>query len=349
MSSPTRSRTRWIWSGLAGVAVVGSAAAQQPAETARIEELVRRLDRDEAVWQTCALLEHRAAQAVEVISERLRSGVPSRSTLVFLQKTGKAARPASVGLRQRLPDLDDDGFVQAMWALCAMHEGDTLAATLELAEVLEAAGTGRSAGARLEMIQQKFILGARSNGSDKVSTEELLAELERALPYRQIAILEQLAGQGSAATAALPVLARLVAGDLDGWSTSVIDTQTGKSKRLDYPATIRKFAARAMVRIAPGDVRCAEAFAYLLSADRDPLARRHAIMWLAHWGPEAAVATPYLVQALADADAAVVREAVTTLGAIGPAASAAVPALEAMVDHADEQVRARVQAALRHM
>ena len=80
--------------------------------------------------------------------------------------------------------------------------------------------------------------------------------------------------------------------------------------------------------------------------DKDPEARRSAVVALGNIGPQAEAVVPALVRTLDDRDRVVRVQAIIALGEIGPEARQAVPALTAAVKDRDKWISLHAVSAL---
>ena len=194
-----------------------------------------------------------------------------------------------------------------------------------------------------ELASQLARVFARGMVDGKAPIEALQKQVDDAFEQVREAACEALARRGAEAMPAVDALVHLLTRELPA---------NGHSKLLgeyfpmqDQP---RHAAARALVAIAPRDLRSVAAYTFLLQHGVLDEARGAAVA-LGGFGADAREAVPALVRALDATEPLLVRDAIVALGQIGPVAAAAVPKLEALASGSDKAIAAIATATLRQL
>ena len=104
-----------------------------------------------------------------------------------------------------------------------------------------------------------------------------------------------------------------------------------------------------MIRIAPGDSRCAVAYGHRLMHAKSETERAEAALRIGACGKAAKDEVRTLIIALKDKSQRVRCETITALGMIGPHAHAAIPSLEGLAKSDHKAIAVRAQAALKQI
>ena len=104
-----------------------------------------------------------------------------------------------------------------------------------------------------------------------------------------------------------------------------------------------------MIKIAPGDPRCAVAYGYRLLHSGSENERAAAALQIGALGKTATREVPTLIAALKDKSQRVRCETITALGMFGPDANKAVAKLQQLAVSDEKAIAVRAQAALKQI
>ncbi len=274
--------------------------------------------------------------AVQAALARIQAAADAPTALATLRR-----HAADVPLQALVP------FTTTCSELLPWASAEDRAGAVELANAIEArtdAFVQQCGMAALPQIASQVArVFARGMVDGKAPIEALQKQVDDAFEQVREAACEALARRGAEALPAVDSLMHLLTRELPA---------NGHTKLLgeyfpmqDQP---RHAAARALVAIAPRDLRSVAAYTFLLQHGALDEARG-ATVALGGFGADAREAVPALVRALDATEPALVRDTIVALGQIGPAAAAALPKLEALAGGSDKAIAAIATATIRQL
>lgn len=320
----------WSSTWSLGMLLAGAVAAQ---EGERRTEPLRAADGVAAFVAACTSGD---ATAVQAALARVQSAADAPTALATLR-----SHAADVPLQALVP------FTTTCADLLPWAAPADRSAAVDLAKTIEGraeAFVQQCGKAALpQLASQLTRVFARGMVDGRAPIEALQKQVDDAFEQVREAACEALARRGREALPAVDSLVHLLTRELPSNGHSKLLGQYFPMQ--DQP---RHAAARALVAIAPRDLRSVAARAFLLQHGELAEARAAAVA-LGGFGADAREAVPALVSALDTTEPLLVREAIVALGQIGPAAAAAVPKLEELVSRRDKAISAIATATLRQL
>jgi hypothetical protein len=328
---------------------------------AEIRDLIKQLGNPKKWRQAASKLEKMGAKAVEPMVEAITKDGVEKSDRTFrvlriIEEMGPVAKEGYGVLADSLGQTDAAVFL-AMWHTLGTlvpftdTQGNRneaqrlLQGAIQTLQALPAADR-RKWSAEYSRFTQRVLVDPTAG------LKAMIDEVKNGRVHRREVAAEVLQGMGKDAKSAIPALAAALRsatsknGTIAKPRRPILRTSIGFSQQTDeFPAR----AARAMIKIAPGDPRCAVGYGWQLKKSLRPAERSRAALQLGSFGKAAKDELPTLIAALEDADKRVRWEVITAIGMLGPTAKAAIGQLGKFVGGDDRAASARAKAAIKQI